>query len=604
LIAIADRVGAGVVVTDEERRIQGANGGFEELFGFALDEVRGRRLEELFGGSGSDSVGLGRLVARLARGEPFDEELVLCARSGQQRCMRVQGQPMEGAPHSGGIGFMTVLTDVTDTRVARWREQVTRRVGDRLLACTSLEAAAGTVGEALCTSPDVRAASVWVVEPGRTSLRFVQGAVSDPSAEPWRAVTARASFRRGTDWIVGVGAPGVAWGTAATYVQADFWREDQNGQRSRRIEAARACGIRTVCAAPVHGPHGVIAVVEIAGSHRHPGHERLPELLQDVALQFGAFLRHHQSERDFVALFRQSPDALLQVDSQRNVTRTNARAEALFGNVVGRALDELVDDVRTLLAPGGGDPPRVHEQSARRADGRSFGAEIAVSATTASGESGTIIAVRDLTERRRAADELRRSLDEKVTLVQELHHRVKNNLQVLSSLVSLQAEEVSDAAVRGSLLDVAHRIRSMALVHQQLYASNDFARISFNVYARGLCMALRSSLAPEAMLAFDAEPVELRVERAVPAGLILNELVTNAFKHGRSPDGVCRVRVSIERTPGGLAFTVRDLGPGISAERRPGSMGQTLITALVRQLRARSSLLEGPGTGVRVELEA
>jgi two-component sensor histidine kinase len=143
----------------------------------------------------------------------------------------------------------------------------------------------------------------------------------------------------------------------------------------------------------------------------------------------------------------------------------------------------------------------------------------------------------------------------------------------------------------------------MALVHQQIYGSDNLARIVLGDYVRTLCTALRGSLAPDAALSFEADPVEVPIERAVPCGLILNELLTNAFKHGRDASGRCVVKARVERTASGFAFTVADEGPGFTGEpARKGSMGQTLITALVRQLRAKKTTTSDGGTTVRIEV--
>jgi two-component sensor histidine kinase len=398
-----------------------------------------------------------------------------------------------------------------------------------------------------------------------------------------------------------VGAPGVAWGTGAPCRKTDFWEMDANGQYSRRATAARHAGIRTVCAVPVHGPSGVVAVIEIGGSHRYPGYDRLPDLLEEVGQSFGSFVARFRSQRAFQALFHHSPDALLVVDESGVVRSSSARAEAVFGGVVGAPLGAVLDQATASLSPEAGEGP--HELLARRADGTTFVAEVTVSRTTATGAQSDIVAIRDLTERRRIEEALRRTLADKVVLVQEVHHRVKNNLQVLSSLVSLQADALNHPAVHGALRDTANRIQSMALVHQQLYAHDDLTRIRFDDYARSLCSALRTSLAPTADLGFEGDAVEVAVERAVPAGLVLNELVTNAFKHGLSPSGGCVVRVRVLRTEEGFAFVVSDEGPGLGAATpREGSMGATLIRALTRQLRARHEVLAGVGTTIRVNV--
>lgn len=599
LAAVARRTGNAVIVTDAAQRIEWVNEGFSRLTGYDLAEVVGRRPGELLQGPDTDPKTRAHMAACIAQEQPFEAVVLNYGKRGEQYWIRIEAEPTRDA--AGRLtGYIAIETDVTEQRVTAWRERLAKRVGDQLLTCDTVEDAAQIVVDALVDTYDVRAAAAWVVEPGRPTLRYIAGAAAEPASEDWIAATSSKSFERGSEWIVGVGAPGVAWGTGAPCRKTDFWEKDQHGQYSRRATAARRAGIRTVCAVPVHGPSGVIAVIEFGGSHAYPGHDRLPELLEVVGLQFGSFVARHRSQRAFEALFRQTPDALLVVDAAGIVTDANARARALFGTVDGCPLDALLDDAAALL---GADDDGVHQRLAHRADGSTFAAEVAVSRTTATGAPSDIVSIRDLTERVRAEEALRRSLAEKVTLVQEVHHRVKNNLQVLSSLVSLQADDLEDPLVRAALRDIVHRIQSMALVHQQLYAHDDLSRIRFDDYARSLCMALRTSLAPTAALTLHGDEIEVSIERAVPAGLILNELVTNAFKYGRSADGRCVVGVRVERTETGFAFVVSDAGPGLgTAPPRKGSMGATLIQALTRQLRAKRTLGEGPGACVRVDV--
>ena len=170
---------------------------------------------------------------------------------------------------------------------------------------------------------------------------------------------------------------------------------------------------------------------------------------------------------------------------------------------------------------------------------------------------------------------LKASLAEKEILLKEIHHRVKNNMQVISSLVALQAERLPDAATREVLQDVSHRVRSMALVHEKLYQSADMARVEFAEYAQSLLNYLwraHGTTASRVRLALDLEPVPLSVNAAVPCGLILNELASNALKHafhGRA-DG--------ER--GGIASR-QPGGPGLPPRARQwhGPAGGTRLAA-------------------------
>src|SRR5262249_52739973 len=140
----------------------------------------------------------------------------------------------------------------------------------------------------------------------------------------------------------------------------------------------------------------------------------------------------------------------------------------------------------------------------------------------------------EISERKRAEDQMKAALEEKVVLLQEVHHRVKNNLQVVSSLLALQAAQTGDSAVADLLTESRNRVRSIALVHEHLYRSGNFAGIHLAPHIEDLCEYLfhsyevdRSRLTLHAQI----DDVALDLDRAVPCSLIINELVTNALKH-------------------------------------------------------------------------
>lgn len=188
-----------------------------------------------------------------------------------------------------------------------------------------------------------------------------------------------------------------------------------------------------------------------------------------------------------------------------------------------------------------------------------------------------------------------RSLHEKEVLLREIHHRVKNNLQIISSLLTLQSQQMPSPEAQGLLEECVHRVRSMALIHQQLYGVESLERIDLGVYAQALSASLRGSLAPQCRVHVDADPVEVAVDTAVPIALILNELLTNAFKYGTPPahpaedwDVCVRVTGTSER----FTLTVRDHGPGLPENfdlNGSNTLGLQLIRALCRQIHARLS---------------
>ncbi len=206
-----------------------------------------------------------------------------------------------------------------------------------------------------------------------------------------------------------------------------------------------------------------------------------------------------------------------------------------------------------------------------------------------------------LTEQQRMEEALKGSLLEKETLLKEIHHRVKNNLQMVSSLLTLQLDQMPDERGRALLLESVRRVRSMALIHQHLYGSASLERIDLGAYARDLVETLRHALAPSARVSVDVAPVEIAVDRAAPVCLILNELLTNAFKYGAQrastppgegpraplgPEVAVRLHVDGRRA----VLSVRDGGPGLPEDfdpRTTGSLGLQLVTTLTRQLRGR-----------------
>jgi PAS domain S-box-containing protein len=222
-----------------------------------------------------------------------------------------------------------------------------------------------------------------------------------------------------------------------------------------------------------------------------------------------------------------------------------------------------------------------------------------------------------LSELRRMETVLKGNLEEKETLLKEIHHRVKNNLQMVASLLTLQMDQMPDERSRTLLAESVRRVRSMALIHQHLYGTVSLERVDLGAYARSLAETLRMTLAPSARLLVDADAVEVSVERAAPAGLLLNELLTNALKYGvdlrapgAHPAGVdddldaWQVRIDLREHNGTISLVVRDRGPGLpddfTLSGHP-SLGLQLVTSLVRQLRGRVHARSDDGAVFQVD---
>jgi PAS domain S-box-containing protein len=221
----------------------------------------------------------------------------------------------------------------------------------------------------------------------------------------------------------------------------------------------------------------------------------------------------------------------------------------------------------------------------------------------ARGEIIKAIAVnQDITERIAFEERLKTSLREKEVLLKEVHHRVKNNMQIISSLLRLQSDQVSHPEVQGVFQGSQNRIRSMALVHEMLYQSPDLASISFGAYLKNLVNGLfRSFRVDTHQIAFTLEAVDLPlgIDLALSCGLIINELVSNSLKHAFPENRRGEVSISARQVaPEELLLVVRDTGVGLPPDldiRKTSSLGLRLVTLLVGQINGSVELDSAPG---------
>lgn len=210
--------------------------------------------------------------------------------------------------------------------------------------------------------------------------------------------------------------------------------------------------------------------------------------------------------------------------------------------------------------------------------------------------------IQDVTERKEAAQALQRSLHEKGALLKEVHHRVKNNLQVISSLLRLESGRIDQDAARGVLHDMQNRIQSMAVLHETLYRSDTFAEVDLGAYLRQLAgRLLRASTATPNQIALhlDLAAVGLSLDQAIPCGLIVNEFVSNSVKHAFPAGRAGELRIELHRlTDQRLRVGVSDDGVGLPPDferKKSASLGLQLVSDLVRQLNGVLEIQAGPG---------
>ncbi|MDP3066716.1 MAG: histidine kinase dimerization/phosphoacceptor domain -containing protein [Methanobacteriaceae archaeon] len=218
------------------------------------------------------------------------------------------------------------------------------------------------------------------------------------------------------------------------------------------------------------------------------------------------------------------------------------------------------------------------------------------------GKDEIITITRDISERKKLQHQIKKSLEEKELLVKETHHRVKNNLSIISSLLSLQSRYIKDGDTRRMFLESQNRIRAMALIHERLYQSTDLKSINFGGYLEILAPELLSNYNIDKSIKMEIEVIDVRIDvnTAIPLGIILNELVSNSIKHAFPPGRTGTIKISLEKLPNDLLILeISDNGIGLpedldmdSAE----SFGMNIVNTLVRQLDANLEMKTDKGT--------
>ena len=254
--------------------------------------------------------------------------------------------------------------------------------------------------------------------------------------------------------------------------------------------------------------------------------------------------------------------------------------------ILAPGIECLVQDVHGTLIP-------VHCSAAKMND--------------AKGElDGYVCVASNISRQKEAERQLVDSLKEKELLLKEVHHRVKNNLQVISSLLNLQARELHDPGMARLFLESQGRIRSMALIHEQLYRSSDLARIDFAAYVQDLVRHLEQGLSNETVpvcFRLDIRPLPLSLDLAIPCGMILNELVSNAQKHAFPPGQTGEICVVFDSDSKGYFLTVADNGVGIQNgidSTDASSLGLKVVQALIRQIRGKLDVRREQGTNFTI----
>jgi PAS domain S-box-containing protein len=314
-----------------------------------------------------------------------------------------------------------------------------------------------------------------------------------------------------------------------------------------------------------------------------------------------------ESKERVKKIIESAMDGIITFDNSLCVVQCNSAAAGFFGvmkdDAIGMSIDCFIPQrfreahmghVRAFANPG----TMSHRTNGLRnvlglrANGEEFDIEASISHFDVEGEKQYTIIMRDVSERRRIDAALQSSLAEKTGLLNEVHHRVKNNLQVITSLLRLEAGRSDQADTKAVLTEMQARIRAMALLHESLYRKGIFASIDLATYLHQVVtQAVRAQLSRAGMvrLQLDLSPVEVTLDQAMPCGLLVNELISNCFKHAFPDEREGELRIVLQPIAGSnlVHLLVSDNGIGLPAdfaEKMDKSLGLQLVGDLARQL--------------------
>ena len=307
------------------------------------------------------------------------------------------------------------------------------------------------------------------------------------------------------------------------------------------------------------------------------------------------------SEQKYRSLFDQNPNAVFSVSPVGKLINANKVLEQLIGysaremknSTFQRFVDKSqVDRVRNhfLLALRG--RSQTYETQILKADGSYIAAEVTNLPIIVDGEiTGIYGVINDITHKKEAEQKIKDQLVEKTYLLSEVHDRVKNNLALVSTLVQLQQNEIEKENRGESFVNTVSRIRSMALVHERLYQNETFSSIRMDEYINDLIENIQLKgyqKIKKPWLELETSPVSLSIEQAIPTGLLLNEVLVNAFKYGSDAlDPV--IKVNMFSVDGEVTIKVEDNGPGLPKNfelEKPETLGFRLVSVLLKQLKA------------------
>lgn len=569
---LVDTMGEGFGIQDAAGIITYVNDRMCDLWGHTREEVMGRPVADFL-----DDVNRRTLLAQLEKRKHGDQsayELEWTGKGGRRIPSKVSPKPLvdEDGNHVGSFAVITDLTELKAAQEALEAEKMKFQILSENLPFGVV--LIGKKGDFLYTNPAFRLLvgdRLPEITSGRQWFNF---AFPDPRLRE-EAIAA--------------------------------WKEDWHRTEMRKVAP------RTF---PVKCTDGTEKVIHFRPVRLEDGSHLMT--CEDITARIEKELVLQEREERFRTVFQKGPLGMVLLALDLTWIAFNDR----YAEMVGYTVDELKGiSVHDLTHPEDRNDAIEYLRKLRRGElevcnyqkryVRKEGETIWVEATDsivrddAGGGLYYLTMVEDITERKLRTDQLEASLREKEVLLREIHHRVKNNLQVISSLFRLQSKHSGNERLDEILQEAQSRIEAISLVHEQLYQSNELARIEIAKYLNSLIAKLAAvhGLKRRQIITKIDKGIHMTLDSAIPVGLIVHELVTNSLKHSAACKSEARVTITFSAFDGTCELLIADRGTGLPVSLDPFNsytMGLRLVQILAKQIRGKMSIKQQGGSEFRI----
>lgn len=584
---IVEHMNEGVGIADENRIITYANPRLLHMLGYSFDEFIGRDIYSLVNDENLEKMKKQIDGRKKGEAEPYDINLL---RKDEQN-ITVRISPTSIFDKKKNFkGSVSIFTDITDLKRAEKLIQVQRDLGIALGSALELNEVLKMCLDATIKASDMDSGGIYLLNMKTGALELYLHRGLPPafvnSAQHYEADSPNAQ-------LVMKGAP----------VYTSYKNLGTPMDEARRNEELKAIAV-----VPVLHKGSVIACLNIA-SHLFaevPVFSR--NSIETIVGQIGAVIARmqselelRQSEEKYRRLVDTMSDGLVIVDKKDVFTYVNRKFCEQLGykedEVLGRHLICFFDDENMKIMENQLSLLRMGEEAQyeikwTRKDGSSIDTLVSPRPLFDSDNKyqGSFAVITDVSDLKRAEMKVRNSLAEKEILIKEIHHRVKNNMQVISSLLSLQADYVKYDEDKVLFDESCNRIRSMATVHEKLYRSQNLSEIDFGDYLRELVNDLSQNYIEKSRdieITFGLDSISLGVDFAIPCALIVNELITNTFKYAFPGEKKGTLKISCKNKEGIIRLVISDNGIGLSdgiTVEKSETLGLKIVNALCSQI--------------------